>query len=54
MVGRHFRPDVGVVCDAPSFLARLLAAGKEATAPNRKNWIDRLGRLRAEIMVWTR
>lgn len=54
MVGRHFSPDVGVVCDAPSFLARLLAAGKQAAPPDREGWIERLARLRAEITVWTR
>jgi acetolactate synthase-1/2/3 large subunit len=41
IVGRHFRPEVGVVCDAPSFLGKLLAASTHP-APDRRSWIDRL------------
>jgi acetolactate synthase-1/2/3 large subunit len=52
MVGRHFRPDVGAVCAAPSFLAALLAAAPKAAPPDRTVWIERLGGLRAEIARW--
>jgi acetolactate synthase-1/2/3 large subunit len=51
IVGRHFRPDVGVVCGAPSFLAKLLTANAPP-APDRRGWIDRLHGIAADIAVW--
>jgi acetolactate synthase-1/2/3 large subunit len=54
IIGRHFRPDVGVVCDAPSFLARLLAANVPPPPAGRAAWIERLHGFSAEIARWQR
>lgn len=52
MVGRHFRPDVGAACDAPSFVARLLAVAPPAAPRDRTGWIERLRRLSSDISHW--
>jgi acetolactate synthase-1/2/3 large subunit len=52
VVGKHYRPDVGMVCDAPSFLAGLLASGLGTTMPDRSAWIDRLHGINAALSVW--
>ncbi|MBV8650413.1 MAG: pyruvate decarboxylase, partial [Alphaproteobacteria bacterium] len=51
IVGRHFRPDVGAVCDAPSFLEKLIASAGKAP-PDRKGWIERLHGIAAGISAW--
>jgi acetolactate synthase-1/2/3 large subunit len=53
IVGRHYRPDIGLVCDAPSFLAKLLATAPAAPPPpERARWIERLHALHGEIAAW--
>jgi acetolactate synthase I/II/III large subunit len=52
IVGRHFRPDVGMICAAPIFLAALLAAAPKATLPDRASWIERLRAVRSAIAAW--
>jgi acetolactate synthase-1/2/3 large subunit len=52
IVGRHFRPDLGVVCDAPAFLARLLELAPSAPGPGRGQWTGRLRAIREELGVW--
>ena len=52
VVGKHFRPDVGMVCDAPSFLERLLESNLAAGTPDRSQWIDRLHGINADLSRW--
>ena len=52
VVGKHFRPDVGMICDAPSFLEKLLECDLASKTPNRNAWIDRLHKINAGLSAW--
>jgi acetolactate synthase-1/2/3 large subunit len=52
IIGRHFRPDVGVICDAPSFLARLLAFAPASARRDGGEWAGRMRAIHAEITAW--
>ncbi|MGE5200655.1 MAG: thiamine pyrophosphate-dependent enzyme [Acidobacteriota bacterium] len=52
VVGKHFRPDVGMICDPSSFLENLLAPNSGSEMPKRDAWIDRLHEINADLSVW--
>jgi acetolactate synthase I/II/III large subunit len=52
VVGKHFRPDVGMICDARAYLEKLLERNPGSQAPDRSAWIDRLHKINAGLSVW--
>ena len=52
VVGKHFRPDVGMICDPSAFLEGLLASNSGSEMRNRGAWIDRLHEINADLSVW--
>jgi acetolactate synthase-1/2/3 large subunit len=53
VIGAHFRADVGAACDSAAFLAELIAAAPAEQLRERREWVDRLRRLRVDIATWT-
>jgi acetolactate synthase-1/2/3 large subunit len=52
VVGKHFSPDVGMVCDAAAFLQALLERSRDTKPPDRSAWIHRLHDINAGLSVW--
>jgi acetolactate synthase-1/2/3 large subunit len=52
VVGKHFRADVGMICDASAFLESLLERDAGSNNPERSAWIDRLHKINADLSVW--
>jgi len=52
-VGRVWRPDLGMPCDAYEVIKELLARGTPASAPRRKEWVARLHAIHRKLMAKT-
>ncbi|VCU71623.1 Acetolactate synthase isozyme 2 large subunit [Pigmentiphaga humi] len=52
VIGRHFVPDIGMVCDAAQFLGQLAVRADAGAASRNRPWAQRLRALRTAVTAW--